>query len=95
MALITLEQAKAELRIVTDDEDEDIQRRADQATAIVIDYLKDRANPLWDLDTVPGPVQAAIFVMLTNLYERDPAKDAAAWDAVERLVIRFRDPALA
>ena len=36
--------------------------------------------------------------MLTHLYEHrgdDPETNAALWEAIGRLVIRFRDPAMA
>jgi hypothetical protein len=43
-ALVTLEVAKAQLRPSSDYEDEDIERKIDQASGIILDYLKGRAN---------------------------------------------------
>src|SRR5678815_3483218 len=45
-ALVTLEVAKGHLRIPLSfvDGDDDIQRKIEQASAIILDYLKDRAN---------------------------------------------------
>ena len=108
-ALITLAQAKLQLRIDTpagDPGDADILLKRDQASGIILDYLKSRAIAGWtdgpDDATppsiaVPGPVQAATLLMLSNLFEhRDELKpDADTWLAVERLLVRFRDPALA
>jgi hypothetical protein len=100
MALITLEQAKAHLRVVSVDEDDDIDRKIEQAGAIVLDYLKGQAVSGWNDGsvTVPRVVEAATLVMLTHLYENrgdDMTADEDAWKAVERLLMRFRDPALA
>jgi hypothetical protein len=56
------------------------------------------ARPTWTDATVPGPVQAAVLLLLTHLYKHrgdDPSADAALWEAIGRLLIRFRDPALA
>jgi len=52
----------------------------------------------WTPLTVPGSVSAAILLVLTNLYENrgdDMKADADLWEAIGRLVCRFRDPALA
>lgn len=100
MALISLEQAKAHLRVVSSDEDDDIARKVEQASAVVLDYLKSQAVAGWSdgTVTVPGHVEAATMVMLTHLYENrgdDMAADEDAWKAVERLLMRSRDPALA
>lgn len=169
MAILTLVQAKAHLRITTSNDDADITLKLAQAEAIIIDYLKTRltniktisvANPTVittdmphalisgvtytltgttstptvngsQLATVTGPttftvpvnvtvgqttaagtvgapaftsatvplnVQAAILLMLTRLYEHrgDAEKeDTDLWVAIERLLMRSRDPALA
>lgn len=167
--LVSIAAAKRHLRIETVDDEADIQLKVEQASAIVLDYLKPRsiaietisvANPTvittsvphsltngapatitgttttptvngsqvvtvtgpttftvpvnvtvgqtaaagsigrsdWTASTVPGPIQSAVLLLLTHLYEHrgdDPATDEALWSAVERLVIRFRDPAFA
>jgi hypothetical protein len=55
-------------------------------------------TPNWTDSTVPAPVQAAALLMLTHLYEHrgeDMSLDTGLWEAIGRLVVRFRDPALA
>lgn len=52
----------------------------------------------WTDATVPFQVQSAILLVLTHLYERrgdDMAPDSALWEAVGRLLVRSRDPAVA
>lgn len=98
--LATLEQAKAHLGIplALTDNDTDVRLKLAQASETVLDYLKSRADPDWTSDTVPGPVQAATLLMLTHYYEHrgdDLRADEAVWLAVQRLLMRFRDPALA
>lgn len=101
-SLITLEEAKDHLYIVDGTHDDDVQRKIEQASGIIIDYLKvDTATvATWAAGTVevPGPVKAAAMVMLTHLHENrgDNMKpDEDAWKAIERLLMRSRDPALA
>jgi uncharacterized secreted protein with C-terminal beta-propeller domain len=43
-ALVTNEQAKRHLRVTTSDFDDEIELKSEQATAIVLEYLKSRAN---------------------------------------------------
>lgn len=170
MAIFTIVQAKAHLRITTSNDDTDITLKLAQAEAIILDYLKARlttietitvANPTvittdmphalisgvtytltgttstptvngaqavtvtgpttftvpvnvtvgqtaaagsvgsasFTSGTAPQNVQAAILLMLTHLYEHrgdDMEKyDESLWMAIERLLVRFRDPALA
>jgi hypothetical protein len=172
MALVTLAYAKAHLRIPADDNahNDDVSIKAEQASAIILDYLKSRINnrstivsssvasptlittlaahtylngntvtitghagstpdlngswtisnvtsttftiPVavtvagtggtasvsWTYVTVPVHVQAAVLLMLTHLYEHrgdDQKADADVWLAIERLLIRSRDPAFA
>lgn len=97
-ALVTLEQAKSHLNIVHDAFDEEIERKAEDATAIVIEYLKGRADATWTDVTVPGQVRAAVLYVLTHLFKHrgdDMSLDEAFWNALARLLWRSRDPALA
>lgn len=97
-ALVSLHRAKEHLRVTTTDSDADIHLKVEQASAIVLEYLKSRADAGWDDTTAPGPVQAATLLVIGHLYEHrgdDMDRDGALWQAVERLLMRSRDPALA
>jgi len=55
-------------------------------------------TPSWTDATVPAHIQAATLLVLTHLYERrgdDMSSDDVLWQAVGRLLMRSRDPALA
>jgi len=101
--LVTLQTAKDHLQIPTmapgDPDEADVQLKLDQAEAIILDYLKERASETWvSPETAPPPVVAAILKMLTALYEHRgdlEETDADLWDAIANLLRRFRDPALA
>lgn len=97
-ALITKDQAKQQLRIDFDDQDDDLEMKMEQASAIIVDYLK-KLDHGWTTLTVPPPVQAAILLVLTALWDDRTGEgdgDYLAPDGpVARLLMRFRDPALA
>lgn len=96
---VTLAQAKGHLRITDTDHDSDIQLKLNQAESTINDYLKSRVDIAWtDETTVAPPVQAAILLLCAHFYEHrgdDMKPDAALWQAIERLLMRYRDPALA
>ena len=102
-ALVSLPVGKTHLRITDSDHDAEIQLKIDHASAIIVDYLKDRADDAWTESTAPLPVQAAVLYMLGQLYEHrgDDLEsgagdfDTGVWEAIDRLLKRFRDPALA
>jgi hypothetical protein len=104
--LVSEYQAAYHLRIVLPPSDEveaDLQQKLVQASDAIRDYLKSGNDPAWaEADgNVPSIVQAATLLYLTNLWEHrgdDGAPndaDAACWEAIKRLLIRQRDPALA
>lgn len=98
--LVSLADAKSHLHIPDSytDRDADVLLKAEQASAIVVDYLKTDTAMTWTSSTVPGPVQAAVLLMLGHLYENrgdDMKADEGVWSAVSRYCMRFRDPALA
>jgi len=97
--LVTLDEAKAHLyQEWTTDNDADIQRKLEEASAIIRDYLKKRNDETWTAETVPLPLKSATLVMLDHLWEDrggDSSRDEDVWNAINRLVIRFRDPAFA
>ena len=103
--LVTEDPAVTQLRLATPlsaEAEADLTTKLQQASDAIVDYLKTQADPLWDATTVPAIVQAAILNMpLTNLWEHrgdDGApsdSDNACWMAIERLLRRRQDPALA
>lgn len=111
MALITLAVAKQQLRITTantsplSDEDLLIERKTEQASDIILNYLKIPVTspPLYDETTAPARIQSAVMLMLGHLWEHrgddvaitNRAPDVAIWEAITLLLARDRDPALA
>jgi hypothetical protein len=102
--LVTLTQAKAHLQITLpegDPGDAEIQSKLDEAEETILNYLKgargqaiDWVDPL----TAPGPVTAAIKLMLGRLYEQrgdDEENDERVWTAIDRLLARYHSPAIA
>lgn len=94
--LIDLDTAKVWLRVDHDDEDLLIQELADQAEALVIDYLKRPAHG-WTRNTLPFHIRAAMFHVLKRLYDdRDAELEGGPFPAhIKSLLDRDRDPALA
>lgn len=95
--LISLAVAKQQLKITDDDHDAEVTRKSHEATDTILDYLKHGADPAWDADSVPLPVAAAIQMLLSHIYDEPPdaEADAKVWAAIDRLLARFRDPAIA
>lgn len=98
MALVDLETAKAHLRMDSDAEDADIQFKLEQASAIVVDYLK-LPEGKWQVgessaSVAPWPVQAAVMLVLGALFKDREGGDPLS-QAVKDLIHRYRDPALA
>jgi hypothetical protein len=109
--LITLEVGKAHLRVDHTDDDADITRKIDQASAFVLTYIKktigtvDPEDPSivdWTDETVPPDVAAAVEMMLESFYDDRSAGDVVNEIAlgyppprVAALLHRWRDPALA
>jgi hypothetical protein len=92
-ALINLQQAKDHLHITDEASNSDLNLKVDQASAIVVRYLKSLADAGWSTGAVPVPgnVSAATLLILGDLYEQRPVD----WTAIERLLVSFRDPSLA
>ena len=94
MALITLADAKAHLRVDGSDDDADVQAKLNEASAIILDYLKWNTSPVMDDITAPDHVKAACKLVLGDLYaEREGG--APISPAVQALLVRSRDPAFA
>lgn len=104
MALITTEQALTHLRVSGDEYTADVELKMEQATALVITYLK-RPNHTWTTETDPvadpefAIVRGAILEVLANLfYDRGDHDDPTVGPITPRLknaLSMLRDPALA
>lgn len=87
MALVTYEQAKEHLRLSGDAERADLERKLEQATAMIILYIQ-RPDHGWTTETDPAVdmefalVQAAICETVGDLYfnRGDQAEDPRALD---------------
>jgi len=94
-ALVTPEEVKLRLRIVPSDTsfDDDLTMKAEQATAIVVNFLKRSVDYDWllvDADEL-SIVKASILEVVKNLFEG--TEPLSGW--VKDLLWRYRDPALA
>jgi len=101
--LVAFDTAKAHLQITDDDHDVEIESKLLQASDVIVDYLKDRADAGWSDGSVAVPdiVQAATLLMLAHLWVHrgdDFATnkfDEEIWNGIDRLLMRRRDPAYA
>lgn len=94
--LVELRTAKELLDVLHDDQDLLIQRFADQATDLVIGYIK-RPDHGWTVDTVPPRIEAAILHVLKRLYDdrAGELEGGALPQHVKDMLRRDRDPAIA
>jgi hypothetical protein len=103
--LVTVAEAATYLRVVLStaqpDVTDDLTRIVGAASDDIRDYLKGRNDPTWDATTAPKRIRDAVFLLIANRWENkgdDGApndKDAACWDAIDRVLKRSRDPAYA
>lgn len=106
-SLITIAQARRQLRLSENDGfDEELETLMEQATAIVIDYIK-RPDHTWvsTYDPAGGSpydaefviVTAAVSQVLTNLFRHrgDMDESGPLTDRVKFMLERLRDPAIA
>lgn len=93
-ALVTLDEVKNRLRIDFNDDDVDVLAMSEEATDIVIGYIK-QPDHEWTYETVPFRIKAAILLVVSRLYEDRGGTEDVLTDAVKRLLHRDRDPALA
>lgn len=97
MSIISLDQAKAQLRLNDDYSDTELTTMVAAASDIVASYLKWPDPPPYDGVTTPYParIQTATLLVLSSLYEdREGANDPIG-PAVVSILARDRDPALA
>ena len=86
--LVTLETAKAHLRVLDDDHDDDIALKALSASHIVIDYIQ-RYDHGWDAETVPPLVRASVLLVLGALFEDREGGEPLS-RGVQALLERYR-----
>lgn len=86
MALVTLDQLKAHLKLSGTDEDDDLELKLAQAEAVVLSYVTQRVSDAddwettvnaWTSSTVPPQVQAAILMQTGELYRYRGDDEAA------------------
>jgi hypothetical protein len=97
MSIISLDQAKAQLRLNDDYSDTELTGMVDAASDIVANYLQWGDTPPYDGTDKPYPprIQTATLLVLASLYEdREGANDPIG-PAVVSILRRDRDPALA
>lgn len=102
--LVTLSQAKAHLYITLPDGDPgdaEIQSKLDEAEETILNFLKGangQAVTWIDPTTAPGPVTAAIKLLLARLHEDrgdDEADFPQFWERIKLLLARYHTPAIA
>lgn len=93
-ALATVTEAKQRLRVDFSDDDTLIEALLEEATDIVVGYIKNPDHG-WDAQTVPGRIKAAILLVTGSLYENRDATGEVLTEGVRALLHRDRDPSLA
>lgn len=100
MGLVTLEIAKEHLKPPGDIDDVKIERLIEEASVIVLDYIKLESDAYQNTDgtpdgTVPPPVRAAMLLVLDVLYEVSDGSVDPLTPAVKSLLHTRRVPTLA
>ncbi|MNU34504.1 Phage gp6-like head-tail connector protein [compost metagenome] len=93
-ALATISDAKQRLRIDFEDDNALITSLLEEATDIVVGYIK-KPDHEWSATTVPFRIKSAILLVTGSLYENRDAGEAVLTESVRALLHRDRDPALA
>lgn len=105
-SLVTLDEAKAHLRVDGDDEDTLIVLYLEMATDVVLNYVTQAEDDWTDSageNPAPGVIRIAILLALGGIYQRrggtsdstSAVLDYYLSDPVKNLLARYRDPALA
>lgn len=97
--LITLEEARRHLQMDHTESDPEIADLAEEASLLVLDYLK-KPDDSWQDEEgrpvdVPGVVVVAVKLVLGELYKNREADSDPLSERVMRLLERQRDPAMA
>lgn len=94
VALATLDDAKARLRIDFVEDDATVEQMLSEATDIVIGYIKKPTHG-WTTETVPDRIRSAILLTFGRLYEDREGAESVLNQTIKDLLWRDRDPALA
>lgn len=100
VALVTLERARSHLRLTHITEDDEVAEKIEEASDIVVAYLKDRANQFLDTsgevvpELVPPRVRAAVLYMLGVLWKDRDNANPPSWDpySLPRPVVALLHP---
>ena len=103
MTLVDPATLKRELRIRHDYEDEDLERYAEMASALVVDFLKAEERvadgsptATWDDGDIPLSVQAMVLRLGVHLDRHRGDSDAGdPFDAIRPMAEMWRDPTIA
>ena len=94
--IVPLEEAKAHLRIETNEEDEYLTGLIRQAQAAAEDYCRRSFGPDGAGAEAPEPVRLAVLLMVSHYHEYRDSPDSAAYNtmrmAFESLLYPYRDP---
>ena len=98
-ALISTAAARIQLRLTESELENadvaaDLAQKVEDATGIVIDYIKNPGHG-WTEQTVPSPVRTAILLVLTTIYEYRGGEVDPISPSVKSLLDRLRDRTLA
>jgi hypothetical protein len=106
ISLVTLEEAKSQLRISDTLDDSKIALTILAASAMVLNHIKvdvpvedspdTRILQMFDTDTVPEDVKQAVLLVIGDLYEnREAANANPISSAVKAILCNRRDPTFA
>ena len=76
--IVTLEELKAHLRVLTDDEDTLLTSLLTQAQAAAEDYCRAQ----WTAEDVPETVRLAVLLMASHFYEYRDSSDRNAYNTM-------------
>lgn len=93
-SLVTIEEAKRRLRIDFPDEDDPISSMLEEATDIVIGYIKTPDHG-WTPESAPPRIKSAICMVAARLYQDRDGGAEVLTKAVKDVLERDRDPSLA
>jgi len=99
-AVITLAEAKRQLKIRDTDHDLEVQAALTDADAVIRAYLNDMNDEAWTDTTAPAPVKRATLLLTSQLYDNPGdagmAEYEETWSAIRSVLASWgRTPTLA